>query len=199
MPLPLALSWLAIPSLAVAGWLLSLCLSRVVGWRMCSLSLSHRIFSSLSPLSSVGWVASSLCPPLYLLYLLGGFFPLLSWPGGFLSFSLSLSPSRVLAGWRLLSLSLSGSPFRFSLSLSLFCWLVGFFPSPALSRSLTLSLPLSRIGWPAPPSKQMGAGLEQNGGPMFQSKGTGSFDGARRARLVRERVRAGHGAMKRPL
>ena len=45
----------------------------------------------------------------------------------------------------------------------------------------------------------MGAGLDQNGGPMFQSKGTGSFDGARRARLVRERVRAGHGVMKRPL
>ena len=34
---------------------------------------------------------------------------------------------------------------------------------------------------------------------MFQSKGTGSFDGARRARLVRERVRAGHGVMKRAL
>ena len=34
---------------------------------------------------------------------------------------------------------------------------------------------------------------------MFQSKETGSFDGARRARLVRERVRAGHGVMKRPL
>ena len=28
---------------------------------------------------------------------------------------------------------------------------------------------------------------------------TGSFDGARRARLVRERVRAGHGAVERPL
>ena len=28
---------------------------------------------------------------------------------------------------------------------------------------------------------------------------TGSFDGARRARLVRERVRAGHGAVERPV
>ena len=45
----------------------------------------------------------------------------------------------------------------------------------------------------------MGAGLEQNGGPMFQSKETGSFDGGRRARLVRERVQAGHGVMKRPI
>ena len=52
---------------------------------------------------------------------------------------------------------------------------------------------------PDPTFKPNGGRPEQNGGPMFQSKGTGSFDGARRARLVRERVRAGHGVMKRPL
>ena len=148
------IGWMA-PSFTCVGWLVSVILSispslMLAGWRLLPLSLSSLFCCGGGVL------------PLPLSLSLGWRFPLLRWLGGF-SPSVSLvslggvcAPSPSLTVYYLLSLS------------SLFCWLGGFFPLPPslslvfvgwllpslvlarwLPLFLSLSLPLSCVGWVA--------------------------------------------------